>query len=92
MLQAFVPRVVTAMNPRSSGYLPGDARNLCIEVAAQLGCMETDSQFRRFLELYRKRYVQKPLPQRAVIELCLLHVLKMPFELNSSIQSSLIRF
>ncbi|KAJ5394230.1 uncharacterized protein N7487_011871 [Penicillium crustosum] len=92
MMQAFVPRLLTSMAPTASEYLPGDARNLCIEVANRMELIEDDSNFQTFIAMYRGRYVQKPLPQRAVVELCLLHVLKMPFELNSAIQNSLIRY
>lgn len=92
MMQAFVPRVLATMAPIASEYLPGDARNLCIEVANHMELIENDFNFQTFIAMYRGRYVQKPLPQRAVVELCLLHVLKMPFELNSAIQNSLIRY
>ncbi|KAG0160467.1 hypothetical protein PDIDSM_7996 [Penicillium digitatum] len=92
MMQAFVPPFVGSLAPTSSEYLPGDARNLCIEVANRMGVIENDSKFQTFIEMYRGRYVRKPLPQRSVVELCLLHVLKMPFELNSSIKNSLIRY
>lgn len=92
MMQAFVPRVLATMAPIASEYLPGDARNLCIEVANHIELIENDLNFQTFIAMYRGRYVQKPLSQRAVVELCLLHVLKMPFELNSAIQNSLIRY
>lgn len=54
--------------------------------------IEDDPDYPTFIAMYRGRYVQKPLPRRAVVELCLLHVLKMPFELNTSIKNSLIRY
>ncbi|KAJ5210100.1 hypothetical protein N7491_009913 [Penicillium cf. griseofulvum] len=92
MMQAFVPRFLASMAPTSSEYLPGDARNLCIEIANSMELIEDDFDFQTFIAMYRGRYIQKPLPQRAVVELCLLHVLKMPFELNSAIQNSLIRY
>ncbi|CAI7576976.1 unnamed protein product [Penicillium discolor] len=92
MMQAFVPRLLTSMAPTASEYLPGDARNLCIEIANHMELIEDDFNFQNFIAMYRGRYVHKPLPQRAVVELCLLHVLKMPFELNSAIQNSLIRY
>lgn len=92
MMQAFVPRIISSMAPAASKYLPGDAHNLCIELANSIELIEDDFNFQTFIAMYRGRYVQKPLPQRAVVELCLLHVLKMPFELNSAIQNSLIRY
>lgn len=92
MMQAFVPRVVSSMSPTADEYLPGDARNLCIDVANRMELIKDDFVFNKFIAMYRARYIQKPLSQRALIELCLLHVLKMPFELTSAIQSSLIRY
>lgn len=92
MMQAFVPRVLATMAPMASEYLPGDARNLCIEVANRMELFENDLNFQIFIEMYRERYVRKPWPQRAVVELCLLHIFKMPFEPNSAIQNSLLRY
>ncbi|OQD95978.1 hypothetical protein PENVUL_c100G08227 [Penicillium vulpinum] len=92
MMQGFVPRVVSSLSPMASEYLPGDARNLCIDTADRMELIEDSSDFQTFIAMYRGRYVQKPLSQRAVVELCLLHILKMPFELTSAIQSSLIRY
>ncbi|KGO60193.1 hypothetical protein PEX1_037350 [Penicillium expansum] len=92
MMQAFMPRFVRSISPMASEYLPGDAHNLCIDLANRMEAIEDDCNFQTFIAMYRERYVRKPLPQRAVVELCLLHVLKMPFELNSSIKNSLIRY
>ncbi|KAF9890043.1 hypothetical protein FE257_006723 [Aspergillus nanangensis] len=92
MMQTFVPRLVRSMAPTASEYLPGDARNLCIDIANRMDKIPHDPDYHTFIAMYRGRYVQKPLPQRAVVELCLLHVLKMPFELRTAINSSLIRY
>lgn len=92
MMQAFIPRFITSIAPTASKYLPGDAHNLSIEMANSMELIEDDSNFQTFIAMYRGRYVQKPLPQRAVVELCLLHVLKMPFELNIAIRTTLIRY
>ncbi|KAJ5265679.1 hypothetical protein N7524_006697 [Penicillium chrysogenum] len=92
MMQTFVPRLVRSMAPMASEYLPGDARNLCVDIANRMEKIADDPDYHTFIAMYRGRYVQKPLPQRAVVELCLLHVLKMPFELSTAINSSLIRY
>ncbi|KAJ5500332.1 hypothetical protein N7453_009383 [Penicillium expansum] len=80
------------MAPMASEYYPGDARNLCIEVANRMELIENDFNFQSFIKMYQERYIRKPCSQRAVVELCLLHVLKMPFEPNSAIQNSLLRY
>ncbi|KAJ6000079.1 hypothetical protein N7481_000488 [Penicillium waksmanii] len=92
MMKTFVPRMLRVMAPTASEYLPGDAHNVCVGVADRMEMLEDDPDYHTFIAMYRGRYVQKPLPRRAVVELCLLHVLKMPFELNTSIKSSLIRY
>lgn len=92
MMQAFMPRVLISLAPAASEYLPGDARNLVIDIANGMKLIEEDHEFRMFISMYRGRYVQKPLSHQEVVELCLLHILKMPFELRLSIQSSLIRY
>jgi hypothetical protein len=83
-----------SMAPIASEYVPGDVQNLCVDVADRLEALEPNPEFDAFIAMYRNRYVQKqvPVPQRAVVELCLLHILKMPFELSLSIKSSLIRY
>lgn len=92
MMRNFLPRLMKTMAPIASEYLPGDVYNLCADIANRMETLESDSDFDAFIAMYRSRYVQKPLPQRAVVELCLLHVLKMPFKLSLSIESSLIRY
>ncbi|CAI7659036.1 unnamed protein product [Penicillium pancosmium] len=92
MMKTFVPRMLRVMAPTASEYLPGDAHNVCVGVADRMEMIEDDPDYQTFIAMYRGRYVQKPLQRRAVVESCLLHVLKMPFELNTSIKSSLIRY
>ncbi|KAJ5335101.1 hypothetical protein N7452_007504 [Penicillium brevicompactum] len=92
MVQTFVPRLLTSLVPIASEYLPGDAHNLCVEVANRMESIADDPDYHIFIAMYRGRYIQKSLPQRAVVESCLLHVLKMPFELSIAIKSSLIRY
>ncbi|KAL4871502.1 hypothetical protein BDV12DRAFT_183630 [Aspergillus spectabilis] len=92
MMQAFVPRLVRSLAPVANEYLPGDARNLSVQLAKRIGQLEDNAEFLTFISMYRSRYAQKTLPRQEVVELCLLHIVKMPFELGSSIQSSLIRY
>ncbi|KAJ6016803.1 hypothetical protein N7451_000182 [Penicillium sp. IBT 35674x] len=92
MMQAFVPRLVGVMAPTANEFLPGDALNFSTDMARRMEAFEDDLEYHTFIAMYRGRYVQKSLPQRAVVEQCLVHILKMPFELNSSIQSRLIRY
>ncbi|KAJ5667414.1 hypothetical protein N7507_003278 [Penicillium longicatenatum] len=92
MMQAFVPRLVGVMAPTAKEFLPGDALNLSTDMAIRMEAIEDDLEYHTFIAMYRGRYIQKSLSQRAVVEQCLVHILKMPFELNSSIQSRLIRY
>lgn len=92
MLQAFVPRFLASLSPMASEYLPGDAQNLCVEIANRMERIENDLEYSNFIAIYRDRYARKSASQRAVVELCLIHILKMPFELSTSIRSSLIRY
>jgi hypothetical protein len=93
-MRNFLPQLMKSMAPIASEYLPGDVHNLCVDVADRMETLEPNPDFDAFIALYRNRYVQKQVsvPRRAVVELCLLHVLKMPFELSLSIKSSLIRY
>ncbi|KGO69040.1 hypothetical protein PITC_078650 [Penicillium italicum] len=92
MMRTFVPRLIRSLAPIASEYLPGDALNLCVEIANHMEEIADDPDYQTFIAMYRGRYVQKSLPQRAVVESCLLHVLKMPFELSTAINISLIRY
>jgi hypothetical protein len=92
MTRVFLPRFVQAVSSRSGNYLPGDARNLCKEIARDMGTLLDDGEFSSFLELYRQRYLGKSVVWKLdVLEACLLHIVKMPFDLTSSSQQGLIR-
>ncbi|PWY73050.1 hypothetical protein BO70DRAFT_297344 [Aspergillus heteromorphus CBS 117.55] len=94
MMQRLVPRFVSVISGKSDAYLPGDAKNLCHEIADSMlkprgGSGDLD--LLAFLDVYEKRYIHKPsATPEAILESCLLHVMKMPFELNSSIRYRLI--
>lgn len=91
MMRTLVPRFVQSMSRKSSDYLPGDAKNLCREVAERMGSLG-ENEFSEFLQLYHTRYCGRPrMGQREILESCLLHSLKMPFELTASIQQGLVR-
>ncbi|RAL10168.1 uncharacterized protein BO97DRAFT_350025 [Aspergillus homomorphus CBS 101889] len=96
MLHGLVPRFTTAIFRFSDAYLPGDARNLSREVAGLMmpaAAKKDDGDLkdlRGFLAVYAKRYVHEALTEEEVLERCLLHVLKMPFELRSSVRYGLI--
>lgn len=93
MLHSFVPRFATVVSQISDAYLPGDARNLSDQIA---GLMMPDpaagetKDLRTFLALYAKRYVHEALGAEEVLKRCLMHMVKMPFELESSIRYGLI--
>lgn len=92
MSKVFLPRFVRAMSPRSGDYLPGDAGNLCKQIAHGMSALLDDGDFIGFLELYRKRYLGKSVVQKSdILEACLLHIIKIPFDLESSIRQGLIR-
>lgn len=92
MTRVFLPRFTQAMSPRSGDYLPGDARNFCKQVAHDMGTLLNDMEFSTVLELYQQRYLGKSVVQKPdILEACLLHMVKMPFDLASSIQLGLIR-
>ncbi|KAL4874553.1 hypothetical protein BJY04DRAFT_12132 [Aspergillus karnatakaensis] len=92
MLHAFVPRFVGSLAPVACEYLPGDARNLSSQLAGRIQEHEDSPEFSTFISMYRSRYVQKPLERKDVLELYLLHIVKMPFELGLSVRNSLIRY
>jgi hypothetical protein len=80
------------MSIRSDNYLPGDAQTLCKELTNYLKLKADNKEFNDFIELYRKRYFRSSSVQKeAILESCLLHILKMPFDLSSSIIHGLIR-
>lgn len=102
MMRVFAPRFTQAMAMRSEHYLPGDAPTLSKDMAQDIGASLTDADEEKgdedvdelvgFLRLYRQRYLGKSVVgDLDVLEACLLHVLKMPFELASSVQQGLIR-
>ncbi|KAI2918024.1 hypothetical protein CBS147343_4801 [Aspergillus niger] len=91
MLHLFVPRFGRAISRISDAYLPGDALNLSREVASLMMVPSGDTNnLRTFLGIYAKRYMIKSSNEVEVLERCLLHMLKMPFELSSAIRYGLI--
>ncbi|RAK89836.1 hypothetical protein BO79DRAFT_286823 [Aspergillus costaricaensis CBS 115574] len=93
MLHLFVPRFGRAISRMSDVYLPGDALNLSHEVAGYMMVPSGDTNnLRTFLAMYAKRYMLKSSSEREVLERCLLHMLKMPFELSSAIRYGLILY
>ncbi|GLA59248.1 hypothetical protein AtubIFM56815_004274 [Aspergillus tubingensis] len=93
MLHLFVPRFGRAISRMSDVYLPGDALNLSHEVAGYMMVPSGDTNnLRTFLAMYAKRYMLKSSSETEVLERCLLHMLKMPFELSSAIRYGLILY
>ncbi|KAJ9214080.1 hypothetical protein DTO166G4_4346 [Paecilomyces variotii] len=93
MMPVFVPCFVRAISLISAGYLPGNVRDLAREVAAYMESIDSAHEFNKFLELYRQRYIRKPVEYNSqVLETCLLYMLKMPFDLASSIDYSFGRW
>ncbi|KAL2859141.1 hypothetical protein BJX68DRAFT_261589 [Aspergillus pseudodeflectus] len=98
MLHSFVPRFALAVSRISDAYLPGDARNLCREIAglmmpaAAAGDDDDQKNLHVFLAVYSKRYVHEALTKEEILERCSLHIVKMPFELGSSIRYGLILY
>ncbi|KAL3477462.1 hypothetical protein BJX99DRAFT_246218 [Aspergillus californicus] len=90
MVQAFIPRLVKVMTLISSEYLPGNAQHFCTKVTDYIEKITDDPDYYMFIAMYQSQSVNKLLPQRAVIESGLLYVLKMLFELNTLVRSSLI--
>ncbi|KAL2783144.1 hypothetical protein BJX66DRAFT_319065 [Aspergillus keveii] len=105
MLHSFVPRFVIAVSRISDAYLPGDARNLCREIAGLMmmspeaaAAAAPEEEYRdqkdlhAFLAVYAKRYVHEALTNEKILERCLIHIVKMPFELGSSIRYGLVLY
>lgn len=93
MTRVFVPRLVRSMSCESASYLPGNVQDLCKEVAADMEATDNVQELNRFLELYRQRYIRKPVEYKGqVLETCLLYMLKMPFDITSSTEYRLIRY
>ncbi|KAJ5753286.1 hypothetical protein N7520_010203 [Penicillium odoratum] len=91
-LRGFIPYFVESISLKSDNYLPGDAQTLCREIASYLATKEDVMKaFTEFIQMYRKRYLSNaPVQRAAVLETCLLHILKMPFDLESSIRHGLL--
>lgn len=93
MMPVFVPCFVRALSLMSAGYLPGNVRDLSRDVATYMESIDSAHEFNQFLELYRQRYIRKPVEYHSqILETCLLYMLKMPFDLVSSINYRLIRY
>ncbi|KAJ5767154.1 uncharacterized protein N7511_004770 [Penicillium nucicola] len=91
-MRSFVPYFVQSMSIRSDSYLPGDAQNLCKEITYYLKLKANEEDLNDFIEVYRSHYFRNAsVPKEAILESCLLHILKMPFDLNSSIIHGLIK-
>lgn len=91
-MRCFLPYFVESMSLRSDSYLPGDAQTLCKEITNYLKPKADEKDFDDFLEIYRKRYFRNSSVQKeAILESCLLHIVKMPFDLKSSIMHGLIK-
>ncbi|GKZ29179.1 hypothetical protein AbraIFM66950_003618 [Aspergillus brasiliensis] len=91
MLHLFVPRFGRAISHMSDAYLPGDAHNLSHQVASFMMVPSGNTNnLRTFLAMYAKRYMIKSSSESEVLERCLLHILKMPFEMTSAIRYGLI--
>ncbi|GAD93669.1 hypothetical protein PVAR5_2282 [Paecilomyces variotii No. 5] len=93
MMQVFVPCFVRAISLTSAGYRPGNVKDISRDVAADMESIDSTHEFNKFLELYRERYIRKPVEDHVqILETCLLYMLKMPFDLVSSINYRLIRY
>ncbi|RAH87226.1 hypothetical protein BO86DRAFT_384426 [Aspergillus japonicus CBS 114.51] len=93
MLHSFVPRFARVVSQISDAYLPGDARNLSDQIAGLMmpdQATDETKDLRNFLALYAKRYVHEALSAEEILKRCLMHMVKMPFELESSIRYGLI--
>ncbi|KAJ5301811.1 hypothetical protein N7508_006674 [Penicillium antarcticum] len=91
-MRSFVPYFVQSMSIRSDSDLPGDAQTLCKEITNYLGLKADRKDLDDFIEVYRNHYFRNPsVPKEAILESCLLHILKMPFDLDSSITHGLIK-
>ncbi|GKZ20564.1 hypothetical protein AbraIFM66951_005889 [Aspergillus brasiliensis] len=93
MLHLFVPRFGRAISRMSDAYLPGDAHNLSHQMASLMMVpSENTNNLRTFLAMYAKRYMIKSSSENEVLERCLMHILKMPFEMTSAIRYGLILY
>ncbi|KAJ5902629.1 hypothetical protein N7495_003157 [Penicillium taxi] len=91
MMRGFVPYFIEAISTKSDDYLPGDAENLSKEIFNYMKPKEHDENLIEFFEQYRKRYFGNQVVQRAtVLHSCLINILKMPFNLTSSIEQGLM--
>ncbi|KAJ5478747.1 hypothetical protein N7530_004256 [Penicillium desertorum] len=91
-MRSFVPYFVQSLSITSDSYLPGDAQTTCKEITDCLELNADEKELNEFIEVYRNRYFRDPsVPKEAILESCLLNILKMPFDLNSSIMHGLIK-
>ncbi|KAJ5992134.1 hypothetical protein N7451_007858, partial [Penicillium sp. IBT 35674x] len=91
MMRGFAPFFIQSISRKSDDYLPGDAQNLCKEVANLMSVKDDDKSLNEFLEQYRKRYFGNQRVQRTIVlNSCLLNILKMPFDFSSSIRQGLM--
>jgi hypothetical protein len=91
-MRSFVPYFVQSMSIISDSYLPGDAQTLCKIITRDLKLKADEKDLNEFIEVYRNRYFRNPsVPKEAILESCLLNIVKMPFDLNSSIRHGLIK-
>lgn len=91
-MRNFVPYFVQSLSIESDSYLPGDAQTVCKEIANCLELNADEKELNEFIEVYRNRYFRNPsVPKEAILKSCLLNIVKMPFDLNSSIMHGLIK-
>ncbi|KAJ5416224.1 hypothetical protein N7465_004919 [Penicillium sp. CMV-2018d] len=91
-MRNFVPYFVQSLSIASDSYLPGDAQTACKEITDSLELNADEKELNEFIEVYRSRYFRNPsVPKEAILESCLLNIVKMPFDLNSSIMHGLIK-
>ncbi|KAJ5737877.1 uncharacterized protein N7483_003002 [Penicillium malachiteum] len=92
MLDGFVPYFIESISLKSSDYLPGDVHNLSKEVSIHMNLQTHGEEFAAFLQLYRQRYFSNQPVESAMVLLasCLLHILKMPFDFETSILQGLM--
>ncbi|KAJ6007284.1 hypothetical protein N7540_011260 [Penicillium herquei] len=92
MLEGFVPYFIESISLKSSDYLPGDVHNLSKEVSIHMNLQTHGEEFAAFLQLYRQRYFSNQPVESAMVLLasCLFHILKMPFDFETSILQGLM--
>lgn len=91
-MRNFVPYFVQSLSIESDSYLPGDAQTVCKAIANCLELNADEKELNEFIEVYRNRYFRNPsVPKEAILKSCLLNIVKMPFDLNSSIMHGLIK-